>query len=195
MTTFRCDAPQKPRRRRPIVLRSLGAVALLLVLLVAMRIGIVRSFDNGPLPPTLTELRTLPVTMPGGERAAFGELFRPGIPTVVSLWASWCGPCRSEAPKLVELRRKFGRDELNLVYLNVREDGTPARDLKDFLVSVGMSPTDYAVMDQKQLRRLTNDTQNLIPRTYVFDNAGAPEAMIVGYKPLALARIAGLVDR
>lgn len=32
----------------------------------------------------------------------------PGVPTVVNIWASWCGPCREEAPLLDQLDRAAG---------------------------------------------------------------------------------------
>ncbi|WP_271300393.1 TlpA disulfide reductase family protein [Sphingomonas sp. CV7422] len=136
----------------------------------------------------------LPVTLPDGQQAPLGQLIRPGLPTVISLWASWCGPCQLEAPDIVELRRHFGPDKINLVYLNVREDGAPPADLARFLRSIGMPPHDYVSMGYADLPRLTNDTRNLIPRTFVFDKAGTPIAMIVGYKPMALARIPGLLS-
>ena len=56
-------------------------------------------------------------------------------------------------------------------------------------------PFEYVVLsDMERLSDLTNDQANLIPRTLVFDRDGQPLATIVGYKPLALGRVAGLVD-
>ncbi|KHL15099.1 thiol-disulfide isomerase/thioredoxin [Mumia flava] len=32
----------------------------------------------------------------------------PGTPTVINLWASWCGPCRDELPELARLHTEAG---------------------------------------------------------------------------------------
>ena len=37
----------------------------------------------------------------GGGRLDLGKA--PGVPTVVNLWASWCGPCREELPLMQQL--------------------------------------------------------------------------------------------
>ena len=38
----------------------------------------------------------------------------PGVPTVVNLWASWCGPCREEMP-LVQQLADAGGDQLRVL--------------------------------------------------------------------------------
>lgn len=37
-----------------------------------------------------------------------------GKPTVINVWAQWCGPCRQEAPILAELQNTAG-DKVNLI--------------------------------------------------------------------------------
>lgn len=41
-----------------------------------------------------------------------------GKPVVVNFWASWCGPCKEEAPELIRLYKKFG-DRLEIYAVNL----------------------------------------------------------------------------
>jgi cytochrome c biogenesis protein CcmG/thiol:disulfide interchange protein DsbE len=56
----------------------------------------------------------------GGGQLAFGRA--QGAPTVVNLWASWCGPCREELPVVQQLADAAG-DRLRVVGL-VSQDTT-----------------------------------------------------------------------
>ena len=58
---------------------------------------------------------------PGGGSLDLGRA--PGVPTVVNLWASWCGPCREELP-LVQQLADAGGDRLAVVGVITR-DGAP----------------------------------------------------------------------
>jgi thiol-disulfide isomerase/thioredoxin len=44
-----------------------------------------------------------------------------GKPTVVVFWASWCGPCKKEAPEVVRLARSYG-DRVHILGVNAGED-------------------------------------------------------------------------
>ena len=50
----------------------------------------------------------------------------PGVPTVVNLWGSWCGPCREELPLLQEFADLAG-DRVRVVGL-ISKDGVPQAD-------------------------------------------------------------------
>ncbi|WP_168377340.1 TlpA family protein disulfide reductase [Sphingomonas sp. Leaf343] len=168
--------------------------AVLLLAACAMLFVAARRFDSEPLPPGLASSGTLPVTMPDGRRAQLRDIVRSGRPTVINLWASWCGPCRQEAPDLKRLRQAVGPAAINFVALNVRDDRAIPEDRADFLQAAGLSPADYSVMAEALVGKLTGRSDNLIPRTLVYDRAGQPLATITGYKPLALARVAALIQ-
>ena len=37
---------------------------------------------------------------------------------VINFWASWCGPCLEEFPSLVELKKRYGEDDVYIVGIN-----------------------------------------------------------------------------
>lgn len=190
MTTSHSE--QRPRRRMRWLAVVLGAVVLAMVLVAGLVIR-KRSFD-ATMPPDLASVRNLPVMFPDGHVGRLGEMIKGGRPTVINLWASWCGPCRQEGPALADLRRRFTPDRLNIVALNIRDEAATPFEREAFLKSIGLSPKAYAVLDTAKVGALTNAADALVPRTLVFDAAGAPIGMITGYNPLAFDRIAKIVD-
>jgi cytochrome c biogenesis protein CcmG, thiol:disulfide interchange protein DsbE len=47
----------------------------------------------------------------------------PGVPTVINLWASWCGPCREELPLVQQLAASTG-NRVRVLTVN-SQDGVP----------------------------------------------------------------------
>lgn len=60
-----------------------------------------------------------------------------GKPVLLNFWASWCGPCRDEAPYLTKLKEKFG-SELQIVAVNVT-DSDSEKSARQFASSYGFT--------------------------------------------------------
>jgi peroxiredoxin len=54
-----------------------------------------------------------------------------GQPVVLNLWASWCGPCREEAPAFERLWQRYRSDGLQVIGVNTRDHDDTARDFAD----------------------------------------------------------------
>ena len=64
----------------------------------------------------------------------------PGVPTVVNLWGSWCGPCRDELPVFQEFADVAG-DRVRVLGV-ISKDGVPQAE--SFAADVGVSfPSAY----------------------------------------------------
>lgn len=60
-------------------------------------------------------------------------------PAVVNVWASWCLPCRSEAPLLTQAVEAHG-DEIEFIGVDVQDNQA---DAKQFLTEYGLTVFDH----------------------------------------------------
>jgi thiol-disulfide isomerase/thioredoxin len=49
-----------------------------------------------------------------------------GKPLIINVWASWCGPCRSEMGSLDRLARRYGGKQFNVIGISTDDDGYAA---------------------------------------------------------------------
>jgi cytochrome c biogenesis protein CcmG/thiol:disulfide interchange protein DsbE len=120
--------------------------------------------------------RVLP-TLPGPGHGSIAE--HRGDWVLVNLWASWCLPCREEAPVLERFYRRYRTHGTTVVGINVQDN----RD--DAVSFLRDHPTSYS-----QLRSIGNE------RSAAFGSIGVPENFLVNPRGrLALIWRAPVDDR
>ena len=77
----------------------------------------------GPASPAVSDVPRLPTTTPAEVREMLEGSSRP---TVLNVWASWCIPCRSEAPILRAAHQEHGGD-VTFLGVAIRDSQDAAR--------------------------------------------------------------------
>ncbi len=101
-----------------------------------------------------------------------------GDVVVVNVWASWCAPCRSEAPSLERLSREFAEQGVAFIGLNTRDSDTSARS---FVERFGIEYPNVIDRDGVlQLGFRDSLPPRAIPSTLVIDRSGKVAARVLG---------------
>lgn len=114
------------------------------------------------------------------------ELPHGGI-VVVNVWASWCGPCRAEAPTLAALANKYK----GVVFVGVltRDSEDAARAFQERF----QIPYPTIVDDSVLLGFRDTLTANAIPSTILMDPKGRVAARISGQ--ITVASLSDLIEK
>ncbi|MEQ8379784.1 DsbE family thiol:disulfide interchange protein [Parvibaculum sp.] len=150
--------------------RLVAVLPVILFLLLAglFYAAIYRGDDPSEVPSALIgryvpEFELRPVE--GLDRPGLSDAdFAKGKPVIVNVWASWCVPCRSEMPLLVELRRVAG---VPFYGINYKDEPAAARR---FLAELG-NPFDRIGRDAQGRAAIDWGVYG-VPETYVVDGNG-----------------------
>jgi peroxiredoxin len=127
---------------------------------------------NQPAPDF--ELKTL-----DGERVRLAEL--RGHPVLLSFWASWCPPCRSELPELSAIKQQF--QGKGLVVLGVNDEGRgPARKYSE---EAGLT---FPTLDDSGLKAHRLYRVRSIPTLFLIDKNGKVVLFLKGAEEPAMLR-------
>ena len=137
-----------------------------------------------PLPPPLATVGSIAVHPLGDASRPLSAFLQPSRVTVVSFWATWCVPCRSEAAALARLTRRYPRVSLDIAYLDIEEAPDPAA-VAGLLRRADAGNLLPLVAGRAGWHAVTGSNVVSIPRAYVFDAAGRPIAAITGGGPAA----------
>lgn len=165
--------PTRPPRSKSLRwwLRVSAAVALVVAIAaVALRPADVPAFEASGPSLALPAAGVLePVSADEFEGMLVGLR---GTPVIVNIWASWCTPCRSEAPLLARAAR--AHDDVVIIGVASKDALAPARRFMDEF------DMDYVnVLDVSGDVRSRMDLRGF-PTTYVFDANGELVSTVLG---------------
>lgn len=125
----------------------------------------------------------------GGGRLALASL--RGDVVVINVWASWCAPCRAEAPDLQDVYAEYGDRGLSMVGLVTRDQRAAA---EAFVRSFGLTYPSIIDTDAALQLQFGYDTlpPQAIPSTLVIDAQGRVAGRVLG--PVSAATLRGLVE-
>jgi cytochrome c biogenesis protein CcmG/thiol:disulfide interchange protein DsbE len=108
-----------------------------------------------------------------------------GKPAVINFWASWCVPCRDEAPMLSEAEARYG-DEVTFVGIDIRDARSEAIEFAE------RYDLDYTHVRDEDLAIYDDFGLTGQPETFFLDERGVILEHVPG--PLARETLFQLLD-
>jgi thiol-disulfide isomerase/thioredoxin len=100
---------------------------------------------------------------------------------LVNLWATWCGPCRSEIPDLIRVANEYGPKGVEVVGLTNEDPVADKEKVKDFVdqfkitYKIGWGDQELAMgLMQGQVR-------NNIPQSFIISRDGRVLRRFIGF--------------
>ncbi len=96
---------------------------------------------------------------------------------LINFWATWCGPCRQEMPKLNDIHKRYKRAGVAVWGVNVEDDS----NLADTFLS--NNPVDFPVLYDVTSKVSELYNVDAMPTTVIVDRDGKMRYLHRGYKP------------
>lgn len=142
---------------------------------------------NGSVTFISAEKRVDAPAMSGMTLSGTNYRYEVGKVAVVNVWASWCSPCRAEAPTLVALANKYS--EVAFIGILTRDNPATAEAFQRRFAL----PYPTLIDDSLLIGFKGSLPANAIPSTVVIDKAGRVAARISGI--VTVASLTELIER
>jgi peroxiredoxin len=116
-----------------------------------------------------------------------------GKVVLLNVWATWCGPCRSEMPSMQRLQRAFTDTDFRVVAVSVDQDRSAV--VRQFAGDLGLT-FDILHDPTGEIQRVYRTTG--VPESWVIDRHGTIVKKVVGAtewdSPINTALVRTLLD-
>ena len=143
------------------------------------------SRSSAPTRPN-TALATLPrIILDTENKAASGDPIKlanySGKVMLVNLWATWCGPCRTETPELVKLYKEYQSRGVEMIGLSTEDPVASAESVNDFVREYNV---DYHIgWATREVAQTLMQGRTSIPQSFVIARDGRIIRRFIGFRP------------
>ena len=117
---------------------------------------------------------------------------KKGKVLLLNMWATWCGPCRSEMPTLVKLQETHGEKGFEVIGLNT--DDETVDDINKFASDMKLNYTLVWADTELQNALLKISKFGGIPQTFIVDRDGNLRGVFRGANPADVKKMTELVE-
>ena len=96
---------------------------------------------------------------------------------VVNFWATWCGPCQEELPRLKQIEASYAGKPVSFVFISIDAPKDRAK-IPAALAKLHVDFASWVGADTDTLDRF--GLGDIVPSTIVLDENGEPVARVVG---------------